>query len=146
MDEPRDLTILALDAEFERGRLHLRGEGALAMIDVPDDHVNGDFLADRQSGFFAEANYTFLTRPWLGLEKTSFIAFTRYDGIDLNVGSFEGTSGDIGDTVKRVTTGVAFRPTPDTVFRLSYFREWQDDAFNNRVNLMNVQFGAATYF
>jgi hypothetical protein len=45
-----------------------------------------------------------------------------------------------------VTAGIAFRPTSDTTIRLSYWRQWEYDRFDNLSHSMNVQFGVATYF
>lgn len=146
VDERRRLDIFALDAEWKRGRLLLRGEAALARIETPDDHADRDLLARRQRGFYAEANYTFWRRPMLGMEKAALIAFGRFDDVDLNAGTFSKTGQNIGDHIRRLTIGLAMRPTSDTVFRVSYWRQWQHDLFNNLSHSMNLQIGAATYF
>lgn len=146
LDEPRSLRLWAVDAEYRWQRLLLRGEAALATIDVPADHVDNDFLAEKQSGFYLEGNYTLWRRPMLGMREASLILFARYDDIDLNVGAFDKTGEDIGEVTRRATAGVAFRPTSETVLRLSYWRQWDYDAFNNLSHSMNVQLGVATYF
>ncbi len=146
VDDPRALRLWAFDAEYRWRRLLLRGEAALAAIDVPADHVNNDFLAGKQRGFYLEGNYTLLRRPILGMREAALVFFSRYDDIDLNVGSFDKTGEDTGEVTRRLTTGLAFRPTNETVLRLSYWRQWDYDAFNNLVHSMNVQLGVATYF
>jgi hypothetical protein len=82
----------------------------------------------------------------LAMPEASLIIFSRYDYIDLNDGEFDKTGQNIGDSTTRLTAGLAFRPTSDTVIRLSYWRQWEYDAFNNLANSMNIQFGIATYF
>ncbi|MGH7493831.1 MAG: hypothetical protein ACREOO_15745 [bacterium] len=146
LDEPRSLRLWALDAEYRWQRLLMRGEAALAAIDVPVDHVDNDFLAEKQRGFYLEGNYTLLRRPMLGMREAALLLFTRYDDIDLNVGEFDKTGENIGEVTRRFTAGFAFRPTSETVLRLSYWRQWDYDAFNNLAHSMNVQFGVATYF
>lgn len=146
IDEHRRISLLAFDADYRRRRWHFRGEAALAEVDTPADQVDNDLLAERQRGFYLESNYTFLRHPLLGMPEAAIILFSRYDMIDLNVGHFDKTSQNIGDATRRLTTGLAFRPTTDTTIRVSYWRQWEDDRFNNRRHRMNVQFGVATYF
>lgn len=146
IDEPRSLRMFACDAEYRKRRLLVRGEAALAQIDIPPDHVDNDFLAENQRGFFVEGNYALLRRPLLGMPEANVIIFSRYDYIDLHHGKFEKTGQSIGDSKKRLTAGLAFRPTADTAIRLSYWRQWEYDTFNNLAHAMNVQLGIATYF
>ncbi len=146
VDEPRSLRLLAVDAEFRQRRLLLRGEAALARIEVPQDHADDDLLAEKQRGFFVEGNYTLLRRRMLNMPEASVIAFGRCDYIDLNHGEFDKTGQNIGDSTTRLTAGFAFRPTADTVIRLSYWRQWSHDRFSNLSHAANVQFGVATYF
>lgn len=146
IDEPRNVRLLAFDAEYRKRRLLVRGEAALARIDTPPDHSGNDFLAEKQRGFFVEGNYALLRRPLLGMPEASLTVFSRYDYIDLHHGKFEKTGQNIGDSKKRLTAGLAFRPTADTAIRLSYWRQWEYDTFNNLAHAMNVQFGIATYF
>ncbi|MCG3119462.1 MAG: hypothetical protein ALAOOOJD_01871 [bacterium] len=146
IDEHRRVSLLAFDADYRRRRWHFRGEAALAQIDTPSDQVDNDLFAERQRGFYVEGNYTFLRRPLLGMPEAAVILFSRYDMIDLNEGNFDKTRQNIGDATRRLTSGLAFRPTTDTTIRLSYWRQWEDDRFNNRSHSMNVQFGVATYF
>jgi hypothetical protein len=146
VDEARSVRLLAFDADYRWRRLQVRGEAALAHVDIPHDHVNNDFLAERQHGFYVEGNYTLLRRPMLGMPEASLALVSRFDYIDLNVGEFNKTGQNIGDATQRWTTGLSFRPTSETSIRLSYWRQWEDDVFNNRANTMNVQMGVATYF
>jgi len=146
IDEPRSVRIFAFDAEYRKRRWHFRGEAALATIDTPDDQVDDDLFAEKQRGFFVEGNYTLLRRQLFGMPEASVALFSRYDEIDLNVGTFDKTGQDVGEVNRRVTAGIAFRPTSDTTIRLSYWRQWAYDRFNNLSHSMNVQFGVATYF
>jgi hypothetical protein len=146
VDDPRRVSLFAIDADYRWRRWHFRGEATQAQIDTPADHVDDDLLAEQQRGFYLEGNYTILRRALMGMPEAAVIFFSRYDAIDLNVGRFDKTGQIIGDATRRLTAGLAFRPTTDTSIRLSYWRQWDDDRFNNRGHRMNVQFGVATYF
>ncbi|MDZ7267200.1 MAG: hypothetical protein ONB48_07705 [candidate division KSB1 bacterium] len=146
VDAPRSLRLLAVDAEFRKRRLLLRGEAALAQIELPQDHADDDLLAEWQRGFYVEGNYTLLQRRMLNMPEAGLIAFGRCDYLDLNHGTFDKTGQNIGDSITRVTAGLAFRPTADTVIRLSCWRQWSRDRFNNLSHAANIQFGLATYF
>ena len=146
IDQPRSVRLFALDAEYRWRRWHFRGEAALASIDTPGDHVDNDFLAGKQRGLYVEGNYTLLRRPLFGMPESTVTLFSRYDFIDLNAGTFDKTNQNIGEATRRVTAGLALRPTSDTTVRLSYWRQWEYDRFNNLSHSMNVQFGVATYF
>lgn len=146
VDEPRRVRLFAFDADYRWRRWHFRGEAAMADVDVAPDQVDDDLLAARQRGFYVEGNYTLLRRPLFGMNEAAVLLFSRYDDIDLNVGTFDKTGQNLGDATRRLTAGFAYRPTSDTTLRLSYWRQWDDDRFNNRGHRMNVQFGVATYF
>jgi outer membrane receptor protein involved in Fe transport len=144
VDDQRRLTIVALDAEYRWRRLRFRGEAALAKIEVPESL--SEMFADQQKGFYGELGYTLLKRPLLNFPEATLTLVTRYDYIDLNDGTFSSTGQNIGDSVKRLTAGLSFRPTAETSIRLSYARNWSRDVFNNLSHSMNIQFGVATYF
>jgi len=144
IDDSRRLTLLAIDWEYSRGRFYLRGEGAIANIDVQESLK--ETFADKQRGFYTEIGYTFLKRPILNQPDASLTFVTRFDYVDLNDGKRTLTGENIGDSLRRLTTGLSLRPTADTSIRLSYARNWGYDQFNNLANSMNIQFGIATYF
>lgn len=146
VDEARSVRLFALDADYRWRRWHFRGEAALAAVEVTNDQADDDLLAARQRGLYIEGNFRFLRQPLFGMNEAEALLFTRYDDIDLNVGTFNKTGQNIGDATRRLTAGIAFRPTADTVLRLSYWRQWEHDRFNNLGHRMNVQFGVATYF
>lgn len=144
IDASRRLTLLAVDWEYSRRKFYLRGEGAIAKIDVQESLK--EIFADKQRGFYAEIGYTFIRRPILNQPDASLTFVTRFDYVDLNDGKRVSTGENIGDSLRRLTTGLSFRPTADTSIRLSYARNWGYDPFNNLTNSMNIQFGIATYF
>lgn len=144
IDEKRRLTLLALDAEYRWRNFYFRGEGAIATIDVPQSLT--EIFAEKQRGFYGEMGYTFLQGAILSFPDASLTFVTRYDYVDLNVGKFRSTEQNIGDSHRRVTAGLSFRPTAETSIRLSYARNWRRDLVSNLTDSMNIQFGLATYF
>ncbi len=144
VDEKRRLTIFALDYETKWRQIKLRGEAAIARIDVPQSLT--ELFAEKQHGLYAEIAYRILNRATAGFSATSLTAVLRYDYVDFNHGTFSATNQDIGDSSRRLTLGLSFRPTAETSLRLSYSRNWLRDAFENRRDGMNIQLGMATYF
>ncbi|MCZ6681320.1 MAG: hypothetical protein O7E52_29235 [Candidatus Poribacteria bacterium] len=51
-----------------------------------------------------------------------------------------------GDSHDRLTLGLNFRPTEDTVFKLDYQYNWTRDRFNLEAKSAAFLFSAATYF
>ena len=144
VDDSRRLTIFAVDAQYRWQRFYIRGEGALAFLDIQESLQ--ETFADKQKGVYVDIGYTFLRRPILDFPEASLTFVTRYDYIDLNDGKRALTGQNIGDSTHRLTTGFSFRPTSDTSIRLSYAHNWIYDQFNNLTRMINIQFGIATYF
>jgi len=51
-----------------------------------------------------------------------------------------------GDSQRRLSLGLNFRPEEEAVFKVDYQRNWQRDAFDNLVRGAAFLFSAATYF
>jgi hypothetical protein len=137
VDERRDLSILALDAEARVAGVQLSGEAALTSIDIPPG-LEGVY-ADRQHGFYAEAVRPF-GRGWLRtMPSSSFAAKVRVDYVDFDVDQD-------GHTTGQVSLGFNFRPTQDSVVKLDYVRGRDRDEFNNRSDHAFLLFSLATYF
>jgi hypothetical protein len=136
-DDRRNLTIAAVDWEYGRESFRILGEYARASINVPPS-LRGLF-AQRQQGAYVQLNYQF-AQGWLRTIPTSyFTATARYEILDFDM--------DVkGDTHHRLTTGLNFRPTEDTVFKLDYHYNWS----RNRVNVLErsagINFSVASYF
>ena len=137
IDERRELTIGVLDVETELLGITLRGEGALAYIDVPDGLTG--IYASHQRGLFAEGVRSF-GRGWVKtMPMSSFAVKTRADYVDFD-------SQQVGQSVAQVTAGLNFRPTEESVLKLDYVRGRGHDRFNNRAEHAFVLFSIASYF
>lgn len=137
VDERRDLTIWVLDAEADVGPVALTGEAALARIDVPAGL--GNLFASRQRGLYVDAVLPFWHGRIATMPESFFAVKARLDLVDLD-------SDLRGDDKRRITAGLNFRPTTNTVFKLDAFRATNHDRFNNPADEFGVLFSAATYF
>ena len=137
VDERRNLTIWALDAEATVGGLELTGEAAFATIDVPAGL--GPLFASSQRGLYADAVLPFWNGRIATMPGSFFAAKVRLDYVDFDT--------DLrGDDELRVSAGLNFHPTRDTAFKLDLFRARTHDRFNSPADEFGVLFSAATYF
>ena len=71
----------------------------------------------------------------------------RTDYVDYNIGRFAQTNTNIGDDLFDITSAISFRPTPQTVLRINYRYQWQQDILNNPASRTATwYFGFSTYF
>ena len=137
VEERRDLAIWAVDLEATIAGLELSGEAVSARVDMSPG-LEGIY-ASRQSGLYLQAVRDF-GRGWVRtMAGSRFEIGARYDVVDFDL--------DLrGDTVRRGTFGLNFRPTEDTALKLNYLRGWTRDRFNNAGEQAGVLFSIATYF
>lgn len=137
VDEPRSVSLAALDWDFDPGPVRVVGEAALAEIELPPA-LEGLF-ASQQWGIYADGVVPF-GRGWIAtMPGSRFEAKARLDFVDFD-------REISGDDALRVSLGLNFRPTPSTAFKLDYFRGRSHDRFNNPADQAGVLFSAATYF
>jgi hypothetical protein len=73
------------------------------------------------------------------MPQSRFEVGARYDVVDFDL--------DVtGDTVRRGTLGLNFRPTEDTALKLNYVLGRTRDRFNNPGEQAQMLFSIATYF
>lgn len=145
VDDPRRVRLLALDGSTRLGPVELRGEAAIARIDVPADLR--DLFGHRQFGWHVDATMP-VWRPRLrGMPGATVSADLRLEQVDLNVGRFASTGDVIGDEVRAIVLGLSFRPASGTVVKANYRRQSMRDLANNpAARLGAIQVGVATYF
>ena len=131
------MTIWALDWDSRWRRFEFIGEYASVSLDVPSE---SGIFQDSQSGIYGQINAHF-GQNWLSaLPNSVFTGVVRYDLVDYD------TDTD-GDSIKRITFGLNFRPEENTVFKLDYQRSAEIDPFDNpEVKGAALLFSAATYF
>lgn len=146
VDESRRVSIFALDAQTTQPWGTIRAEFALADVDVPSSLQ--EIFGDRQWGGHIDVTIP-VWRPQLqGYPQASTVELgLRIERVDMNVGSFSSTGGNIFDDTTAIVPTVSFRPTDGTVFRVNYRREWHRDLLGNPTSVRaGYQFGLATYF
>ena len=137
VEERRDLAIWVVDAEATVAGVELSGEAVAANLDIPSglEGIN----AAAQRGLYVQAVRDF-GRGWVRTMPRSFFeAGARYDVVDFD-------SEFLGDTVRRATVGLNFRPTEDAVLKFDYVRGQTRDRFNNLGEQAGFLFSIATYF
>jgi hypothetical protein len=137
IDDSRDLTILVADAELVLGDVRLSGEAVRATIDVPPGLR--PIYAARQAGGYAEAVWDFGRGLVRTMPASHFSAAMRVDLVDFDRALR-------GDSERRLQVGVNFRPTRETVLKLSAFRGSSRDRFNNVAARTGLRFSIASYF
>jgi hypothetical protein len=145
VDRPRWLWLSALDLVTSLGPVELRGEAALARIDLPPDLR--EILGSRQWGVYLDAVAP-IWRPRIpALADPTVNLGLRWEWVDLNVGRFQSTGLNRYDDRNAVAVALSFRPSAGTVFRVNYRRERFRDLFGNPPERTGaVQVGVATYF
>lgn len=145
VDDARSVRLIALDLNTVVLGAHVRGEGAIALIDIPP--ALEELYGDRQRGFFLEAARPVFRPRIRGLPDAEVNLVARLDMVDYNWGTFSSTGDPIGDDTRAVTVGMSFRPAAGTVFKFNYRRSWIRDFVGNRpARAGAIQAGFATYF
>lgn len=138
VDQKRNLTIIALDGDWRHDTYEITGEYAHASIDLPQS-LSGSIYANEQQGFYLQGSRNFLRGFIKTMPLSYFEVVFRYDRVDFD-------SKLRGDSHTRVTFGLNFLPTSDSVFKLNYLYNWMRDRNNVLVNSAGILFSVATYF
>jgi len=136
IDARRDVSIWALDWDTNWRRFELLGEYASASIEVQPETV---LLQGSQTGVYLQANAHFGRGRIPALPNSVFTGIFRYGRIDFDADA-------AGDSQRRLTFGLNFRPSEDSVFKLDYQRDKSLDPLKNQVLGAALLFSAATYF
>ena len=137
VDKRRNLSIFVLDLESEVSGFQLNGEAALVQIDIPSG-LEGIY-ASGQRGFYVESIREF-GRGWVKtMPNSSFAGKIRLDLVDFD-------TAESGDSEGRITIGVNFRPTRDSVVKIDFVRGRGRDRFNNLAENAALLASIATYF
>jgi hypothetical protein len=137
VDERRDIAVAMLDGEATLGGTTLQGEFVAIEIEIPASLV-GRF-ATRQAGGWVEVSHVVLREVTHDLPGSSVTAVVRFDAVDFD-------RDRIGDAVRSVAVGIAFRPLPESAFKLAWTRGERLDRFGNPTAFARLQLAVATYF
>ena len=147
------MAIKAVDWTYQRGAFELVGEYAHASIER-EGFVNGaaksDLFNGDMWGYYVEPRYHFMPQllkdvaPTFFTDNSTFTAVVRLGGLDIDRPT--PGSGDLRKT--RLTPGINFRFTEDTVFKAEYQFNWEADRTLDEADVSNdsLVFSVATYF
>ncbi len=149
-DEENDnqLTISALDFTYQRGPFEFLGEGAYAFIET-NELAEDSGITDDMWGYYLEARYHFMPSvlktwsPKVFTENSTFTGVLRWDQVQ--------TAGRDDDFESvhwlrnRITPGLNYRYTEDTVFKLDYQINMEEKDMTDTANNAFL-FSVATYF
>ncbi len=133
------LGIYALDAAWQSGPFELLFEGAYADFER-DDFAEASGVPEDFIGFYMQANYHWMPEclrscwPAVFRPDSTFTSVVRWDQVDLD-----------GNRTERVTLGLNFRHTEQTVFKLDYQFNLEDFE-HGEVDNDEFIFSFATYF
>ncbi len=127
-DDSNRMTIKAFDWTYQKGPFELVGEYAHASIERDGLLANGGQKSDVMSGdmwgYYIEPRYHFMPQflkdlaPTVFKEDSTFTAVLRWGQIDVNSPTNVAIEGDVRRT--RLTPGINWRYTEDTVFKAEY--------------------------
>lgn len=142
VDAMRTLTLGAVDWSVSTEWFEVRGEAALAFVEVPASLRTA--LGSWQWGLHVDAIVPVWQPSFWGYDATLNLGL-RFEHVDYHASTLE--NGDVaGRETTRLTGSVAFRPGQEAVFRLNYAYLWNTDLVGNPSQGALLQFGAATYF
>jgi|TARA_B110000093_G_scaffold152911_1_gene168291 hypothetical protein len=147
LDDERRCDVLAVDfsTTIKSTGTHITAEAALIIVDIPETYT--EQYGSEQHGAFMDIVQPVFRGKVLDWENSVFNVAARIDYVDWNVGTFESMGTDIGDEVFAITPGLSFRPTNETVLRLNYRYQWQEDILHNPAALTATwMLGFSTYF
>jgi len=138
IDDARYVTLWALDGEYAWRWFTFLGEYARASVDLPIGLV-GSIYASKQQGFYLQGSAAFLKNVLTHIPHSYFEGVVRYDWVDMDADL-------VGDHQTRLTLGLNFRPSSESVFKLNYLYHWSRDRNNVTGAGAGVLCSVATYF
>ncbi len=147
LDDKRNLNVYAVDfnTTLPKTKTKLVGEWAWVNVEIPTTYTQQ--YGRKQSGGFLDIIQPILQQKMLGWDKASLNIACRLEYVDWNVGTFNETGGNIGEELTSIMPAISFRPTSQTVFRLNYRFQNQDDILGNGpAKTKGFSFGISTYF
>ncbi|HZX73451.1 MAG TPA: hypothetical protein VFE57_03460 [Cyclobacteriaceae bacterium] len=146
LDERRNVNVMAIDFNTVLPtKTYINGEFAFVHVDVPDSYTQQ--IGSAQQGGFIDIVQPVLRKRVFGWDNAVLNIALRTEYVDWNKGTFVETGTTISDDVFSIMPGVSFRPSAQTVIRLNYRYQWQQDLLGNPpAKTAAIQFGISSYF
>ena len=145
-DKKRRADVFAVDFNTSLpSKTNITAEFAWTFVDVPDTYTQQ--YGKKQYGGFIDIVQPLIKKPMFGFEKASFNIALRAEYVDWNVGKFNETGGNISEDIFAIVPAISFRTSSQTVIRLNYRYQWQQDLLGNpAARTAAIQFGISSYF
>lgn len=147
LDDKRRVDIFAIDfnTTVSKFKTFITGEWAWVKVNVPATFTQQ--YGNRQQGGFVDIVQPVFRKKMFGWEKASLNLACRFEYVDWNKGEFTSTGGNIADDLWSIMPAISFRPSAQTVFRLNYRHQQQQDILGNLpAKTGGFSFGISTYF
>jgi len=147
LDDKRRLNVFAIDYNTTIPKINtfITGEFVWINVEVPESYTQQ--YGNMQHGGFIDVVQPVLQRKMFGWEDATLNLAFRLEYVDWNVGKFDETGGNIADDLWSVMPAISFRPSQQTVFRLNYRIQRQQDFLGNvPANTAGFSFGISSYF
>ncbi len=147
LDKKRRADVFALDfnTKIPQTNTTIITEWAWTFIDVPSTYTQQ--YGNKQQGGFMDVIQPLIKKKMFGFEKASFNLALRLEYVDWNIGTFKETGGNISDDVFSLVPAISFRTSQQTILRLNYRYQWQQDILGNpAAKTAAIQFGISSYF
>ncbi len=147
LEQKRKVHVLALDYNitFKATGTFITGEWNWVSVDIPSDFSQQ--FGSKQIGGFLDIVQPIVRGRLLGWEKARLNATIRLEYVDWNRDQFVETNTNIGDQLWSVMPAISFRPSSQSVIRLNYrIQRQQDFLANPAARTGGFIFGISTYF
>ena len=147
IDNKRRLNVFAVDfnSQVPVANTYIVGEWAWVVLDINESY--GQQYGDKQTGGFIDIVQPIVKKEILGFKNAILNVSCRLEYVDWNKGQFRETGGNIAEDLWAIVPGISMRPTSQTVLRLNYRYQRQQDLLGNLpTRTGGIQFGISTYF
>jgi hypothetical protein len=147
LDEKRRVDVFAIDFNTTLPKLKtfITGEWAWIWVNVPPTFTQQ--FGNKQQGGFVDIVQPIVKKKMFGWQDATINLACRLEYVDWNVGTFASTGGNISEDLWSILPALSFRPTTQTVFRLNYRHQQQQDLLGNPpARTGGFSFGISTYF
>jgi hypothetical protein len=147
LDKKRYVHVYAIDANTTLPLLKtlVNAEWAWVQIDVPVTYSQQ--YGSRQMGGFVDVVQPVYRKPLFGFDRSVVNIACRLEYVDWNKDTFAQTGGNIADDFFSVVPAISWRLGPQTVLRLNYRYNLQQDLLGNpAVKTAGFQAGFSSYF
>jgi hypothetical protein len=151
IDDKRTAQIIDLDFNTVLPKFHtsIVTEWAEVLVQMPPNYTQQ--YGDKQFGGFIDVVQPIFKGRLLGWDHATVNLAVRGEYVDWNVGNFTSTGTRMYNDLWSIMPAISFRPTPQTVLRFNYRRQFQRDITGNSVGAAlglteGYSLGLSTYF